>query len=58
MEIYKSKVDYSDKAWIHLQTANKREINWTLQKLTVNGKKVWYIDIYETNLILAQLIQR
>jgi len=58
MEIYKSKADYSRKTWIHVQTANKRETNKTLEKITINGSKVWYIDIFEANLILAQLIKR
>lgn len=47
MEIYKTKIEYSRKIWIHIQSANKREKNWRLMRLTVQWKKVWYIDTLE-----------
>jgi len=56
MEIYKTKVEYSEAVWIHIQSVNKREKKWVLQKLTINWKTLGYIDIYEANLILAQKI--
>jgi len=58
MEIYKFKADYARMKEIHIQTANKRLKNWTLQEVTINNKKVWYLDIFETNLILATLLQK
>jgi len=56
MEIYKNKVEYEKRNWIHIQTVNNREKIWRLIKLTVNGIRVGYIDVYETNVVLAQQI--
>ena len=55
MNIYKHKTDYARNR-MHIQTANKYEKKWQLEKVFVDWKKVWYIDIYEINLVLAQKI--
>lgn len=47
MEIYKFKTDYAKAKWVHIQTVNKREKSWRLKKLTINSKKVWYIDVLD-----------
>jgi len=58
MELYKTIQQYSDCKWIHLQSWINRKETWVLLRVTVWEKKVWYLDIYETNLILAQLIKK
>jgi len=58
MELYKNKIEYHKRNNVHIQTVNNREKIWRLLKVTVAGKKVWYLDIYEANLILAQLIKK
>jgi len=47
MEIYKSKAEYKRSKGIHIQTANKREKTGRLEKLTVKGIRVWYIDLLD-----------
>lgn len=57
MNIYKTRNEYAKLNWIHLNTANQRYKRWRLIECNSRWKKVWYIDIIETNKFLADKIK-
>ena len=53
MNIYKTRKEYAEINWIHLNTANQRYKRGRIIEVYSRGKKVWYLDILETNKFLA-----
>lgn len=58
MNIYKTQQEYAELNSIHINTANQRYKRGRLIELYSKWKKVWYLDIIETNKILADKINQ
>lgn len=58
MIIYKTMKEMAKEYWVHFKTIEYQVVEkWNILKLKdKDWKKLWYIDVYEANLILAQII--
>ena len=54
---YKEIKQINELYWIHTNTWQQRRNTWRIQEVVIDWKVVWYYDVYELNVKLAQIIE-